>query len=112
MASETSDKKNESYYVVTYRDARDGGFVTLKAKTVRDSTLGLGFVSISGFIFETPGTVVVNPVDEQLRARFENVKSLHLSIHSIVSVEEMGSRHRGLTLKKDRSNLLALPTQP
>jgi len=108
VASEKS-KKSDSYFVITYRDPRDGSIVTLKARTIRDSTLGLSFISISDFIFDLDG-IVVNPVEEQLRVRFENVRSLHLSIYSIISIEEVGMKQKGLTFKKDRSNLIALPT--
>jgi hypothetical protein len=107
----SGQKKSETFYIITYRDPRDGSIITLKARTIRDSTLGLSFVSISDFFFETEG-VVINPIDEQLRVRFENVKSLHLSIYSIISIEEVGMKQKGLTFKKDRSNLVALPTAP
>ena len=88
VANEKS-KKSDSYFVITYRDPREGSIVTLKARTIRDSTLGLSFISISDFIFETDG-IVVNPTEEQLRVRFENVRSFHLSIYSIISIEEVG----------------------
>lgn len=105
-----ASKKDENIYVITFRDPRDGSIVVLKARTIADSTLGLGFVAISDFVFETEG-LVVNPVDEQLRARYEGVKSLHLSIYSIISVEEVGASHKGLRFEKDRSNLITLPHQ-
>lgn len=82
--------------------------MSLKAKTIRDSTLGLSFIAISDFVFETE-SMVVNPVEEQMKARFENVRSLHLSIYSIISIEEVGPDHEGLSFKKDRSNLVAFP---
>ncbi len=105
----TNSKKSDSCYIMTYRDPRDGSIVELKARTIRDSTLGLSFVSISDFVFET-SSVVVNPVDEQMQKRFENVRSLHLSIYTIISIEEVGLKHKGLSFKQDRSNLVALPT--
>ncbi len=107
--TKSASKKDDSCFVVTYRDPQGGAIITLKAKTIRDSTLGLSFVSISDFIFETEG-MVVNPVEEQLRVRFENVRSLHLSIYSIISVEEVGMKHKGLSFKKNRSNLVAFPS--
>lgn len=106
--NKTPAKKSDSSFIVTFRDARDGAIVNLRARTIRDSTLGLSFISISDFIFETEG-VVVNPVEEQLRVRYAHVKSLHLSIYTIISVEEVGEGHKGLSFKKDRSNLVALP---
>lgn len=102
-------KKTDSCFIVTYRDPRDGQIIRLKVKSIRDSTLGLSFVALSEFVFETEG-VVVNPTEEQMRVRFENVKSLHLSIYSIISVEEVGLEHKGLSFKKSRSNLVAFPS--
>lgn len=98
-----------TYFLVHYRDPKEGQIIELKAKKIEDSSLGLGFVRISEFLFET-NTLLVKPSEEQLKKRFENVKSLHVSIYSIVSVEELGMEHDGLKFKKDRSNLLALPT--
>lgn len=106
--TKTPAKKSDSSFIVTFRDARDGAIVSLRARTIKDSTLGLSFISISDFIFETEG-IVVNPIEEQLRVRYAHVKSLHLSIYTIISVEEVGEEHKGLTFKKDRSNLVALP---
>lgn len=102
-------KKSDSCYIVTYRDPREGTIVTLKAKSIRDSTLGLSFVAISDFVFSTE-SVLVNPVEESQRVRLADVKSLHLSIYSIISIEEVGIGHKGLSFKKDRSNLVAFPT--
>jgi hypothetical protein len=102
---------DSSYYLIHYRDPKDGKISALKAKRIEDSSLGLGFVRISEFLFDTSG-IVVQPTEVQLEARFEGVKSLHLSIYSIVSVEEMGGSGGGkpLKFKKSRSNLLAFPT--
>ena len=107
MAS--SKKSDETFYQITYRDQRDGHVVSIKARDIRDSSLGLGFVRISGFVFEPEGAALVNPIEEQLRHRFAKVKSLHLSIYSILAVEELGVENRGLSFKLDRSNLIALP---
>ncbi|MGE0529421.1 MAG: DUF1820 family protein, partial [Bdellovibrionales bacterium] len=95
-----------------YRDPKDGKIVALKAGEIEDSTLGLGFIKISDFIFDTKG-VVVQPAELQLQQRFENVRGLHLSIYSIVSVEEVGTvRAGGLKFKKKKSNLISFPTDP
>lgn len=110
MASSLKKKpKDESFYLVTYRDPKDGQILSLKAKEVGDSSLGLGFVRISGFIFHTEG-LVVQPIEEQQRVRFENVRSLHISLYSIVSVEELGMKHVGLKFKSDKSKILAFPS--
>ncbi len=99
-----------TFFFITYREPREGKVVTLKAKTVTDSSLGLSFVAISNFIFDT-NTRVVNPAEEDQKKRFENVKTLHLSIYSIISIEEVGADHDGLYFKKDKSNLVVLSSE-
>jgi len=97
----------KDYFYISFRDHRDGKVVSIRAKNVSDSSLGLGFIAISDFIFDTGG-VVVNPAEEDLKKRFEGVKTLHLSIYSILSIEEVGPGHKGLKFKQDKSNLVVL----
>ncbi|MFP3980907.1 MAG: DUF1820 family protein [Desulfobacterales bacterium] len=97
----------ETYFIITYREPQEGNIVTLKARTVTDSSLGLSFIAISDFLFST-SNLVVNPAEEDLKKRLENVKSLHLSIYTIISIEEVGAEHEGLSFRKDRSNLVVL----
>lgn len=102
-------KKEETFYLITYRNAGDTKVLTLKARTVADSSLGLSFVAISGFLFDTT-SIVINPEEEDQRRRFEGVKTLHLSIYHIISIEEVGLAHKGLKFKKDKSHLVVLTT--
>ena len=78
--------------------------MTLRCRTVEDS--GLGFVCLCGFVFAT-GSLVLDPTTEALRSRFESVKRLHLHIHSVLSVEELGDE--SLSFENDRSRLIVLP---
>lgn len=107
MAQSGAQGSRETYFVITYREPQEGKIVSLKARTVTDSSLGLSFIAISDFVFSTSG-FVVNPAEEDLKKRFENVKSLHLSIYSIISIEEVGEEHEGLSFTKDKSNLVVL----
>ena len=100
-------KKEETFYLISYRDAKDAKVLTLKAKIVTDSSLGLSFVAISDFVFDTK-SVVINPEEEDQKRQFEGVKTLHLSIYTIISIEEVGENHKGLKFKKDKSNLVIL----
>lgn len=104
------EEKTRTYYTITYREPQEGRVRTLKAATVTDSSLGLSFVAISDFIFDTTSRVV-NPAEEERKRRFEGVKTLHLSIYSIISIEEVGADHDGLHFKKDKSNLVVLSTE-
>lgn len=101
-------KYSTSYFLIHYRDPKDGKIVALKARRIEDSSLGLGFVRISNFFFDT-ASVVVQPTEVQLEQHFKDVKSLHISIYSIISVEEIGAKHAGLKFRKPKSNLIAFP---
>ena len=100
-----ADKK--TFYIINYRDPKDHKTLELKAKKVTDSTLGLSFIAISDFIFDS-SSLVVNPAEEDLKRKLEHVKTLHISIYSILSIEEVGAAHRGLKFKKNKSNLIVL----
>lgn len=100
-----AQSKKDSFYVINYRDPQTGENLRLQAQAVSDSTLGLGFIKVSEFIFDSSG-LVIKPAEDQLRKRLEFVKALHLSIHSILSIEETGNRT--LKFKTDRSNLVSL----
>ncbi|HMQ10982.1 MAG TPA: DUF1820 family protein [Oligoflexia bacterium] len=100
--------KDKTYYSISYKDPKDGTVLTLKARNIIDSSLGLGFVAISNFVFED-NKLVVTPDEEALMKRLENVKTLHLSIYSILSVCEMGEANKGLKFKHDKANVLIMP---
>ena len=100
-----TDKK--TFYIINYRDPKDNKTLELKAKKVTDSTLGLSFIAISDFIFDS-SSLVVNPAEEDLKRKLEHVKTLHISIYSILSIEEVGAANRGLKFKKNKSNLIVL----
>ena len=95
-----TDKKN--FYIINYRDPKDNKTLELKAKKVTDSTLGLSFIAISDFIFDS-SSLVVNPAEEDLKRKLEHVKTLHISIYSILSIEEVGSAHKGLKFKNNKT---------
>jgi hypothetical protein len=97
-----------THYVISFRDPRSGDISTLRARSIADSTLGLSFVAVSDFVFDS-GSMIINPAEEALRTRLEHVRSLHLSIYTILSVEEVGERNEGLRFERDRSNLVVLP---
>ena len=107
-------ENNETFFVVTYRNPEkiaELETITLKVKKIEDSSLGLGFISMSDFIFET-NALIVSPVEEKLQKKFEKTKSLHLSIHNIISIEEVGMEHVGLKFAQDKSNLLMFNPGP
>ena len=105
---QTMSKKAKSYFEVNYRDPVEGKNVSLKAGKIEDSSLGLSFIRLSDFFFDT-SSVVIKPEEENMKKRFEKIKSLHLSIYTVVSIAEIGKKQDGLSFKADRSNLVVLP---
>jgi len=103
-----ASKKKDTCFIITYRDPVSEKQVSIKAATVADSTLGLSFIAVSDFVFDQ-SPLVVNPREEDMKRHFEDVKTLHLSIYTVLSIEEIGAQHKGLRFKKDKSNLLVLP---
>lgn len=103
--------ESKTYFKVSFNDPQDKKPITLDVRDISDSNLGLSFVCLSGFMFDN-NKVVIDPEEEALRKRFDGVKSLHVSIYSILSVVEMGIENRGLKFKNDKSNVLILNNSP
>jgi len=101
-------KKSEGHFLVTYRDPVTEKVAELKVRSVDDSSLGLSFVRLSDFLFDTEA-LVVKPGEDALKKRYEGVKSLHLSIYTVVSIAEVGAAASALSFEHDRSNLVVLP---
>lgn len=100
----------DGHFVVTFRDPVNGGdegITTLRARKVGDSELGLAFVAISEFVFDT-GKVIVDPKQDALRGRLDKVRRLHLNLYAILTIEEVGADNAGLNFENDRSNLVVL----
>lgn len=102
-------KKEKTCYLIHYRDPQDGQHQSIKACKITDSPLGLSFIAISEFIFETEG-ILVNPDEEAKKLRFEDTKTFHLSIYSVLSVSEVGAHKKSLHFKNDKAKLLTLNT--
>lgn len=100
-------KKDKILYFVNYRDPKDGSSKSIKARKIEDSPLGLIFIAISDFVFES-NSVLINPDEEARKLEFEKIKTLHLSIYSIQSISEMGNHEKCLSFKNDRSHILVL----
>ncbi|MEQ1878141.1 MAG: DUF1820 family protein [Bdellovibrionia bacterium] len=103
-------KNDESYYIINFRDPKDAKVTSLKARTIADSRLGLSFISVSDFVF-TESALVADPTEEANKKRYASTKSLHLSIYSVLSIEEMGKANKGLKFKKSKSNVFLLASQ-
>ena len=61
-----------------------------------------GFVEISGMVFDTGDSMVVDPTEEKLRDEFEGVEVLHVPMHAVLKVEEV--RKKGQAVIRDRES--------
>ena len=100
-------KKDKTLYLIQYREPKDGSYQSIKAQKIQDSPLGLSFIAISDFVFDS-SPIVINPNEEAKKLEFEKVKTLHLSIYSIQSICEMGDRGNSLSFKNDKSQIFIL----
>ena len=107
---ETPMIKEKTYFLVHYRDPTDGKPISIKARKITDSSLGISFIAISDFFFEASG-ILVNPEEESKKLEFEHVKTLHLSLYSILSITEVGEHHNSLQFKHDKAKLLVLNSE-
>lgn len=100
----------ETCFVIAFRDVASDTVHTVRARRVADSTLGFGFIAVSEFMFDTSSRIV-NPEEDALRRKFEHVKTLHLSIHRVLEIQEVGLENEGLKLDGDRSKLIPFRTR-
>lgn len=79
-------KQNKAIFRVQFRH-RDQ-LVELYAHGVNQSSL-MGFIEVSGMIFDNKTEVLIDPSEEKIKAEFGGVKSTYLPIQSIVRIDEV-----------------------
>ncbi len=73
----------------------------------------LGFVEVSGLVFGEKDSLVVDPTEEKMRDEFDGVEVLHLPMHSVLRVEQVGKK--GKAVIRDRESgekVTPFPIQP
>ncbi len=65
-----------------------GKVYELYAKRVGQAGL-YGFVEVEGLVFGEKSTVVVDPVEERLKAEFDGVHLTHIPIHAVIRIDEV-----------------------
>lgn len=73
----------------------------------------LGFVEVTGLVFDSKDSVVVDPTEEKLRDEFNGVETLHLPMHSVLRVEQVAKK--GQSVIRDRESgekVTPFPIQP
>ncbi len=106
-------RKSNAGYRITFRDVAEDKFVTIKARRIAESTLGPAFVEVSDVFFDD-GKLIVNPQEEALRDRFNQIQRLHVAIYHIAIIEELGTGTARLKLprSKDGANVVILEPAP
>lgn len=78
--------KTKSLFRINYITNTD--VYELYAKTISSHEL-LGFISLSELVFEVNSQVVIDPVEERLKAEFNGVKTLHIPMQNVLKIEEV-----------------------
>lgn len=61
-----------------------------------------GFVELSGIEFDSQDALVIDPVEEKMRAELGDVEVLHLPMHSVLRVAQV--RRKGQSVIRDRES--------
>jgi hypothetical protein len=73
----------------------------------------LGFVEVSGLVFDEKNSIVIDPTEEKMRDEFDGVEVLHLPMHSVLRVEQV--KKKGQVVIRDRESgekVTPFPMQP
>ena len=77
---------DKSIYRIVFHN--QGDVIELYAREVSQSMM-YAFVEVSDIIFGERSKLVVDPAEEQLKARFSGVKRTYLPLHSIIRIDEV-----------------------
>ncbi|TDR20558.1 DUF1820 family protein [Marinicella litoralis] len=79
----------------------------LYAKQIVTDSL-LGFMSISGILFDLSEGVVIDPIEEQLKHEFKDVEVLHIPLAHVLKVEEVKHK-KSCKIKPLKPNAVVTP---
>ena len=91
----------------------EGEIYQLCARSVGSSGLW-GFIEVSEPVFGIQSTVVVDPSEEKLKARFEGVERFHIPMHAVQRIDEVRELGPAAIRKPAESKVSPFPvyTQP
>ncbi|MEN8720179.1 MAG: DUF1820 family protein [Oceanococcaceae bacterium] len=98
-------------YRITF--ACEGDIYQLCARSVGASDLW-GFVEVAEPVFGTQSTVVVDPSEEKLKARFAGVARFHVPLHAVQRIDEVQHLDAAVIRTPSGTKVTTLPmyTQP
>lgn len=86
----------------------NGKLYQLHAEQVGQSEIP-GFVEVSGLLFDTQTTVVIDPGEERLKTEFDGVERILLPMHSIVRMDQVRQQGKNRILDADGGNVMTFP---
>jgi hypothetical protein len=100
--------KNKPVFRIQFRH-RDQ-LIDLYAHGVSQSSM-MGFVEISGLIFNKKTDVLIDPSEEKIKAEFGGVKSTYIPVHTIIRIDEVektgSNKIRPLSNKESQGSSIA-----
>ncbi len=78
--------KKDPLYRVVFQS--EGQVYEIYAKSVSQGSL-FGFVEIGELVFGERSSVVVDPGEERLKAKFADVRAFHVPIHAVLRIDEV-----------------------
>ncbi len=102
--------KETLYKIIFYNQAK---VYEVYAKNVQQGAM-FSFIEVEKLVFGETSTVVVDPVEENLKSEFENVKRTYIPLHSIIRIDEVNKRGTSkVTEVSDKeSNVMNFPVYP
>lgn len=87
-----------------------GKVYQLHAEQVGQAEL-LGFVAVSGLLFDTHTSLVVDPSEEKLKDELAGVSRLMVPMHSVIRIDEVEKRGQNKIIESDGgSNVTPFPS--
>lgn len=100
--------KNDLLYRINYINNQE--IYELYAQQVSTDEL-LGFISLHGLQFDLDSSVVIDPVEERLKAEFKDVETLHLPIQHVIKIESVKQK-KSCKIKALSKNNVVTPLPP
>lgn len=88
--------------------ANQGKVYEIYARKVTHGSL-FGFIEVEELVFGERSTVVVDPVEEKVRAEFDGVRRTYLPMHSVLRVDEVRQQGVSKVSAFDGSNVTPFP---
>lgn len=89
--------------------SQDDKIYELYAREIDEEAM-MSFVCVGGLQFGEPNSLLVDPLEEKLRAEFQGVHRIYIPLHMILRIDEM--EKRGVSKIKEqgkRDNIRRLP---